>query len=294
MRCTRKPGLVVPFVILALAGPTASGCSALLERAPTATSLTAAENEERRAGIAKVGVSVVVSSPELVFRTPAKGRRGGAVRGAVAGAAIPVVVGVLAPVPLGTLFGLMASPLGAAVGAIWGAAAAPPAVEIEESEAAIDRALTRLSTEGYRPALVDEIVRVGNARTPVRFVGIADQPRADGDAREDYAPEDLPGFDAVLEIEAESLGLDGFWTIDPPSAFFMELSVRLIRLDDGTLLYEDTVVCRTDLRPYDVWAADEGRAFEDEAIACRDRMAEKVVDDLLLLQPLGAAQEASA
>ena len=285
-----RNGAGIALLLIALAPLGATGCSSLFERTPAALERTAAENEQRRTGIARAGVSVIRTYPELVFRTPAKGAGGGAIRGAVAGAAIPVVVGIVTPIPLGTFFGLMAAPVGAAVGAIWGAAAAPPAAEIEASEAAIDRALTRLSTAGYSPALVDEIVRVGNARTPVRLVGIADQSPDIPDPADRYNPSAMPGFDAVIEIEPESLGLDGFWTIDPPSAFFLELTVRLIRLRDEAVLYEDTIVCRTELRSYAAWAAEEGRAFEEEAIACRKRIAEKIVDDLLLLQPLEAAQ----
>ncbi len=283
-RCRTLAACVVVITISLMS----VGCSALFPREPAALGLTARENESRRAGLEAVGVVSYLQLPETVYRTPAKGFAGGAVRGAIAGAVIPIVVGAVAPVPLGTLVGVLVAPFGAGIGAVWGGLAADPAEQIEASEAAIDNALTRISTMNFRDGVADDIIRVGTEQTSTTFsmAGVVEFDR-DGDDPA-YDPSDFPGLDAVLEFRGDRFGLDGFWTIDPPSALFIEVRARLIRLSDATVLYDDVVVCRTDRRSYGVWAADDGREFEQELLDCRIRLAEKIIDDIFLLYPLDA------
>jgi len=254
---------------------------------PATYRMAPADVARMRSELGTIGVTVAQYRPALKFATPAKGRGGGFARGFSAGASAPVLIGFLAPVPGGTFVGCLVAPFTGLWGGVRGAARAPSSEAVARARAGIDAALDRLAAADLRTTTLEPFVRYAAQRSGRRFVGLPGRgPKRPGELVR-YDTLGLEGIDTVLEFDVEHGGLWGHYEVDPPSAAFLEVRIRLVRVKDNQLLLEDVVMCLGEQRPFAAWGMDEGHAFHDEILATIPRLHEKVVDDLFRVYPLG-------
>ena len=279
-----RPLLALTGLCLAIvAGSLAAGGCA---HVPGAYTMPPYAVEEIHAQLSRVGVVVASDRAELSFARPAKGWTGGALRGLASGAFKTLAVGVIVPVPGSALVGVILAPVGGLVGMTYGIANAVPAEEVEQAEKAIDHALDRLQALQPQHTIRDAVVQRGRERTPFEFVALADLgPQTPTDVVR-YEAQDLPNIDTILELQVAKGGLKGPWEIDPSSSAFIEMRARLIRVSDHTVLYDDTISCRSEERKYTAWAVQQGQPLYEAFIACLPRLTEKVIDDFFLVYPL--------
>jgi len=249
--------------------------------------MSPAEVARLRSELGTIGVTVAQYRPAMKFATPAKGWGGGFARGFSAGASAPVLIGFLAPVPGGTFVGCLIAPFTGLWGGFRGAAHAPSSEAVTRAQAGIDAALHRLAAADLRRTTLEPFLQYAAQRSGRRFVGLPGRGPTRPDEVVRYDTLGLEGVDTVLEIDVQHAGLWGRYEVDPPSAAFLEVRIRLVRASDNHLLLDDEVMCLGEQRPFEEWGQGEGQAFYDEILAMIPRLPEKVVDDLFRVYPLG-------
>jgi len=259
------------------------GCSS----APNIYTMPPREVENIRAGLGTVGVILVTHPPKTEVLMPAKGFWGGVKRGVAVGATLPIMVGFVSPIPGGTLLGAVVAPFTAVFGAVYGAAKAAPVREVEDAEMALQNAAGELRQLGLAREFFEEVVGLGNDRTGLVFVALPDMECKDPDKDVSYHRADFQGIDTILELKTQKVGLRGDSGIDPKTDTFMQMRVRLIRVEGDLVLMEETFYCMSEEeKTFKEWASGEGQSFVDEFRSCVPEMAEKIVDDLFLVYPL--------
>lgn len=262
-----------------------AGCS----HTPKIYKMPPEQVEKIRSDLGAIGVTISSYPLKRKINKPAKGVIGGAARGLAVGAATPVVIGAVSPVPGGTAVGLLVAPYTAAAGVVYGALKAAPAEDVEKAEAASDRAIARLQEMNLRQSFVAEVVKLGAERTGLKFVPLSGMGPRDPNEVIRYDQMDIPAIDYILELRAETAGLRGLYSIDPPSTAFLEVTARLIRKQNNEVVISETFICASEVeRKYTEWAQNEGQLFVDEFICCLPELAEKIVDDYFLVYPLSS------
>ncbi len=161
-----------------------------------------------------------------------------------------------------------------------------PAEVVEKAEASFVQALERLKKMDPRQTLAAEVVRLGRERAGLEFVDLPGAGPGDPDETVPYGSMTIRNVDTVLELRIEKTGLWGLYSFDPPSVAFIEMLVRLIRVEDNVILISETFICTGEVeRKFPVWADSEGQLFVDEFTACIPEIAEKIVDDLFRVHP---------
>lgn len=245
--------------------------------------------EKIRSDLGAIGVTISSYPLKRKINKPAKGVIGGAARGVVIGAATPVVIGAISPIPGGTAMGALVSPYTAVAGIVYGAIKAAPPKEVKKAEASSDRAIARLQAMNLRQSFLAEVVKLGTERTGLKFVPLSGMGPQHPKEVIQYDQKDIPGIDYILELRAESAGLRGLYTIDPPSTAFLEVSAQLIQKHNNEVLISESFICASEVeRKYTEWAQNEGQLFVDEFICCLPGLAEKIVDDFFRVYPLSS------
>ena len=220
-------------------------------------------SEQLRSHMLSVTVASASSNPEIVFDGPAKGALEGAWRGASLGFVIPLQAagasGLAAPVIAAI------APIGALLGAGFGAGAAEPSEKIQEKEALIRQVLVESQARERFHDCVEVAIR---AQVPHVSLASSSAGRAD----------------TVLEVAVERFGLSGDpLLVNPQLQFVMSQRARIVRGSDGRELHAQVLMWRGQLRPLDQWAVDDGAPVKVAVErACRD-IAEALVDELFLL-----------
>lgn len=240
--------------------------------------------EAVRSDISTIGVYMCPERPQTEVLQPAKGAWGGLKRGIVVGATLPVMIGFASPIPGGSFLGLIVSPIGALVGAVYGTYTAVPAEEVERAEAMLVFASENLRNQGLREDFIDAVVELGNRRTPFMFVEWLDTDDR-GIAR--LPAESTDRIDAKLAVRVERTGLRGVYHIDPPTDTFIQIHVQLVGLRDDAILLDERFICASDHeRDFIDWADHSGAVFIDEFRDCVPELAEKIVDDFFRVYPV--------
>jgi hypothetical protein len=249
-----------------------------------------AEVESIRAGIGTVGVILLPDPAEVEVLMPARGAWGGFKRGVYVGATTPVIAGFVSPVPGGTLLGVMVAPFTALFGGIYGAFSAVPAEQVKAAEKRLNGVAAELRQSGLRDLFFNEVVRIGNERTGLKFVALSDRQPQDSITDIAFNQSDISAVDAILDLKVEKNGLRGALGIDPTTDTFIQMRVRLVRVADDEVLMDETLFCLSEVeRTFAEWsAADDGQLFVNEFRSCVPEMAEKIVDDFFLVYPLSS------
>lgn len=264
----------------------AAGCSTT----PGIYKMPPAEVESIRTGLGTVGVILLPDPAEVEVLMPARGGWGGFKRGVYVGATTPVIVGFVSPVPLGTLIGIMVAPFTAVIGGVYGAVSAVPAEQVKATEKRLNDVAAELRQSGLRDLFFNEVVRIGNERTGLKFVTLSDRQPEDSTTDIAFNPSDISAVDAILDVKVEKNGLRGALGIDPTTDTFIQIRVRLVRAADNEILMDETLFCLSEVeRTFAEWSSvDDGQLFVNEFRSCVPEMAEKIVDDFFLVYPLSS------
>ena len=183
----------------------------------------------------------------------------------------------------GTL-GLIISPVCAAIGAGVGALSAESDENVQASSSAIRSAL-----EDYysHEALRRRIVRVAE-QSGAQTLTAAAKPAGDSVVGAEGWRFDR-AVDSVIEIGVEELLLPAWRsgaTTNLPSPLSVRTRVRVVRLWDSREIYNRSYSFVSQRRLFREWGAQSGAALRHALETGFEQMAERIVDDLLLVYPL--------
>ena len=88
-------------------------------------------------------------------------------------------------------------------------------------------------------------------------------------------------IDTVLEIRVHEHGLRGNPGSNPQLRLAAEVEAQLIRLQDGAELCRRRMVRQGAARQYTDWTEDDARALRSEIAACRQSLAQQIVEEML-------------
>ena len=163
-------------------------------------------------------------------------------------------------------------PFVAVIGGVVGAAQARGSGEVKAFRAYMASVLSETAPK------ITELVRSGVVeRTSVESAAIL--PALDMDALA------AGGFDAVLEVRV-GLAVSGSRDINPRTSFQMSVESRLLNVPAGAPLHVGRYVCDTDTRRFNEWAAAGLTPLRSRMDDARSSLAEKIVDEVFLVQPI--------
>jgi hypothetical protein len=245
--------------------------------------------EEIRSRFGRVGVTWGASDDSLEGLAPARGSWDGAGRGAMAGMMVDLkitagltagsmVAGEAGPfLAAGFLaLGIGMLPVSAAIGAVYGAAAAPDPKVLDAASEVLRRAVERREF----PREVAGVL-VGRA------AAVAD------DALEAVPPgAPLDGIDTLLVVEPPRLILDGPYNVNPPLQLIVEQSASLTRVADRRLLYRITFVHAVPTpAEFLAWAKDDAALLRRSLEGLPVAVAERLLEEMFLRHPLPVDRE---
>jgi hypothetical protein len=269
-----RDGLIIVILLVGTAGHT--GCASPTTSAPRL--LPPPPGEIIRSSLTSVALAPGRFSPKFdVVDGPAKGAGQGAARGALLGAVYTLGGGAFGG-PIGLVASVFLAPVGAVGGGIVGGVTAESATKVEERVAAVARSL---SARQIQEDLVDRVAAIGREETSSTFTLLA----APGE-RADYRALAFDGVQAVLEISVVELSLRGrTGEIDPSLALAMAVKTRLMRADDGAVIYANSLTYSGGKgRTLAEWL-EAAELLQDELNRACTIVAEKIVDEVFLLVP---------
>ncbi len=224
--------------------------------------------EEARGQFGRIGVVLEDTlTPPRLQEPPSEDAAGGI--GAGQGALAVIGTGAQAG-SVGLIAGVFLSPLGMLVGGIGGLMSAEEEAAVKAARTRIEAAFRELPPER---ALVDELVQ----RSALRDLGL----------RWEHDPDPArlaADCDCVLVLRIDAIGLEGpTMDVNPPLAFSLYTTARLIRLSDGRLIEELPLHWMGCGPKFVSWSADEARAVRGALAESVRATAERIVDELLLL-----------
>jgi len=252
------------------------------ERIQALPQLPRPPSEELRAHLGTIGVVSVQFVPKVKLLTPAKGWVSGAARGAAKteGQLMGATAGGR---ELGAICCVVLTPFALCGGALSGAAKAPPAAEVEETQEELNKDVP--ANIEIQEKMRAQFLEVARKETHYALVLLEDRGSVVPDEKLSY--DSLVGhdIDTVLEIGVLNFGLKGDYTeIDPTLKFFMTLRTRLIRITDGEVVYAVTLRCESlTNHTFDVWASNDAQLLKEEFSPCYSTLAEKIVEEVFLL-----------
>jgi hypothetical protein len=207
-----------------------------------------------------------------------KGKTGYVADGAGSGARAVVEGGFGTGDGLLALGSIALSPFGAVVGAFseGNRKLAPDA--LAESEADLTEALVEMARQSF---LRDQLVKVARDRAG-RIVTIRDDVSMPEDNAADYRPLHLGGVDAVLESTVQDIRLQRTGSRDSSYALFINTRVRLLRPDDGAVLYDHPFQYHSGTSLFVDWTLNHAEPFRVQVQSAYEKLAEKIVERVLL------------
>jgi len=246
---------------------------------------------EGRVQFGRIGVVSAHLTPEVVFRTPAKGGVEGAVSGAGKGLALGTIGAASCILSLGYAVSNCAVGLGTPVlmmlGAITQAENGVPPAEVEAGEAAIRSALAESHLE---EALRNRFLTIGRARTGRSFVLIPDRGRTAPAMAGTLPPRIGQDVDTIVEVGIQEIRLElssgsavgaigalNPAETDPRLTLTVTARARVVRAVDGTELSLHTAMYRGGVRRYTDWVANSALDVREEL----DRAGQSLAGDIV-------------
>ncbi len=243
--------------------------------------------EEIRRQVRSVAVVPAAYIPESNFLTFAKDRGTGAAKGAGAGAlhgTLYMSAEAAGAGPYAVLLLPFAAALGAVVGGmvggIEGAVRAIPADQAKKIEATINSAISDLDVQGK---LSKYIVSVGLTLKDYQFNVMRGQGPTTKNEKPDYRSLKEQNVDMALEANVTNLGFLGGKGVDPEIAFFMDVTVRVVRTVDGTEIYSGKSSHTSRPRRFIEWARDDSAQLREEFETSYARLAEQILETIFLV-----------
>jgi hypothetical protein len=162
--------------------------------------------------------------------------------------------------PIGLAFGIAVSPLTAVGGAIYGAIAAESPEKVEQAALTLDRALTEVRIQ---ETLRDLVIR----RLAERGVDV-----------HTGSPDSI---DSVIETHVSKVGLLGLGGSGINPKLVLQVVSIVAVSQNGVETSSKKFIAGGGQRKFLAWAADDAQPFRKQVARELDRLAEKMVDDLL-------------
>jgi hypothetical protein len=164
-----------------------------------------------------------------------------------------------------------------------------PASTAAELESAISNAVSGLEAQS---ALAGQLAKMVEAEPTVRVAAVSGAGPGEPQARPDYAQLRTSGVDAVVETAINEIGFEGCIAhnreCSPPHVLylFMRAQARLVRVEDGAVLFERDLEYKSGHRALEYWLADDGRSLGEELEQADRALAETVYDEVFLRTPV--------
>lgn len=230
--------------------------------------------------LGQVAVVTARFDPDYQFEALTSGKVVGAAKGAGAGAlACGQFVTRGDAGVVGLILFVVCLPVGATVGAIYGAYHAPSAEQVEKAKAAAQRGIAALKLQDEA---VDAALRYG------RDVGleIGRLPQTTGPAK----PDDSPSYteakgtaDTIIEISVLRANAVTTGERELRLSLGMQARVRVLSARDGKVTDTLSVKYISNPRAIDEWLAADGQAIKTEFDRGSAFIAEQAIDEIMLI-----------
>lgn len=251
-------------------------------------------SETERQKLGSIGVVSADFVPEFELQKPAKGGFAGFGRGVASGAAKGFTVplsgtggsggGSFAGLAGIFILGLsvISGTVGGIAGGISGSVKAVPASDVESAEVALKKAIKDLNIQ---EKLRDHVLQLSKYWPKYVITALPEKGPQAQDEKVSYRFLSSKGLDTVLEITVPKFGLSGKWEVNPPLAFFINCTVRLVRVRDDAEFYHYTFTYISSTHNFTDWAAADSKLFYEEMDQAYDYLSSQIVNNLFVLSP---------
>lgn len=149
-----------------------------------------------------------------------------------------------------------------------------PITGARDTETAIRNVLGKLKIQ---ETLRDRVLQVAKGQTQQPLALIGDQGPALPNETVSYRPPPDQHIDTVLELRVLNIGMAGEEQVNPSVALIMTARVRLIRVKENTVLYDQVFEHTSDERTYVEWATNNALPFRQEFDRAYQSLAENIV-----------------
>jgi len=177
------------------------------------------------------------------------GLGGGSCEGYVCGLIVIFYLSVLA----------VGGTVGAVVGAVEGA---PKAIPAEEAKKIQDAAREALEDLNIQESITNCVFQKAQEQTQHRFISLKEDGPTATDQKVDYSKLSRDGIDTVLEVGVVEIGFQGEG-VDPALQLFITVRTRLIRVEDGKILYDRTQKRYGQIGTLAYWETNNCQPFRD-------------------------------
>jgi len=221
---------------------------------------------------------IATSEPARYGFQKSKGRTGYVADGAGNGARAVVESGFASGDGLVALGSIALSPFGAVVGALSEGTRRLTTDALAESEADLTEAMVEMATQSL---LRDQLVKVARDRAG-RVLTIRDDVLMPTARSADYRSLRREGVHAVLETTVQDIRLQRTGSRDSSYALFIHTRVRLVRTDDGAILYDHPFQYHSGTSLFVDWTLNRAEPFKVQVQSAYEKLAEQIVERVLL------------
>jgi hypothetical protein len=205
----------------------------------------------------------------------------GAGAGAGAGAGLAAYSGLSVPglfIPYG--YPSVAAGGAALIGGVVGAVAGESTKNIKKTKATLNDLVAGLMIQ---ETMRDQFISVLSRQTNYSFALIGEKGPPAPDQEINYGFLADEGIDTVLELSALKSGLWGEKGLNPPPCFFMTVHTKLIRVTDGSVIYDHTFRYESGSSKFTDWASNNGQPFREQLDRCYRTLAQDILDKIISL-----------
>src|SRR5438093_5966847 len=170
------------------------------------------------------------------------------------------------------------SPVAAVVGAISEGTRKMAPDALAESEADLTDAMVEMTNQSL---LRDRLVKVAREKAG-RVMTICDDLFVSTDRSANYRALRIEGVDAVLETTVQNIRLQRTGSRESSYALFIDTRVRLLRPDDGAILYHRPFQYHSGTSLFVDWTLNHAEPFKVQVQSAYEKLAEKIVERVLL------------
>ena len=193
---------------------------------------------------------------------------------------------------IGCLGVLALIPVGSAVGGIVGTLKGIPSSEIRESQDALNSYLAGVD---FQEAMRERFLSAAGEQTQNTFVLFAGEGPKALDEEATYGSLSDKDIDTVLEISVRKCDLRGAKymqeggtdkRINPDLRLLMAVGTRLIRIDDGEVLWSHVFLYEyeSNLLKFSEWGANSAQPFREELDRAFEHLSLEIVNALSVIQ----------
>ncbi len=268
--------VILPFVFLFLVS------CATTPKQPPLTLENPYPRDEVRVDLGTIGVVSASFQPEVRFQKP-KTKGAAALLGAATGAGVVAQAGAHCTGEA-CLGALVLMPIGAAFGSIVGVVKGVPQEKIRVQEEALNSSIANLN---FQETMRERLLSVATGQTSFPVVLLELKGPTTLDEEVSYDSLQAKHIDTILEVNVRKCELRGRqYGINPPLRLLMAAGIKLIRAQDGTVLYSQNFVYEkgSDVLTFSEWGDNDARLFREDMDRAFQYLAEQIVKALTSIQ----------